>query len=79
MRFQIFRLKSQRETREKMMAITISIFLSGLMTQVMGQEGSEEERLGFFPDVPEVECECAINVQLKGDERQMTWTDSSSK
>ena len=62
-----------------MMAITISIFLSGLMTQVMGQEGSEEERLGFFPDVPEVECECAINVQLKGDERQMTWTDSSSK
>ena len=79
MHFQIFRLKSQRETREKMMAITISIFLSGLMTQVMGQEGSEEERLGFFPDVPEVECECAINVQLKGDERQMTWTDSSSK
>ena len=62
-----------------MMVVTISTFLSGLVTQVMGQEGSEEERLGFFPDVPEVECECAINVQLKGDERQMTWTDSSSK
>ena len=61
------------------MVVTITIFLSGLVTQVMGQEGSEEERLGFFPDVPEVECECAINVQLKGDERQMTWTDSSSK
>ena len=59
-----------------MMVFTISIFL---VTHVMGQEGSEEERLGFFPDVPEVECECAINVQLKGDERQMTWTDSSSK
>ena len=63
------------------MLVTVSIFLSSLMTLVASQEDdiSEEERLGFFPDVPEVECECAINVQLKGDERQMTWTDSSSK
>ena len=60
------------------MLVTISVFLSSLTTLVASQE-SEEERLGFFPDVPEVECECAINVQLKGDERQMTWTDSSSK
>lgn len=60
------------------MLVTIPVFLSSLMTLVASQE-SEEERLGFFPDVPEVECECAINVQLKGDERQMTWTDSSSK
>ena len=60
------------------MLVTVSVFLSSLMTLVASQE-SEEERLGFFPDVPEVECECAINVQLKGDERQMTWTDSSSK
>lgn len=60
------------------MLVTIPVFLSSLTTLVASQE-SEEERLGFFPDVPEVECECAINVQLKGDERQMTWTDSSSK
>ena len=60
------------------MLVTITVFLSSLTTLVASQE-SEEERLGFFPDVPEVECECAINVQLKGDERQMTWTDSSSK
>ena len=61
------------------MIVRIWVFLSSLATLVVTQEGSEEERLGFFPDVPEVECECAINVQLKGDERQMTWTDSSSK
>ena len=63
---------------KNVMRVTISVFLSSLATLVASQE-SEEERLGFFPDVPEVECECAINVQLKGDERQMTWTDSSSK
>lgn len=60
------------------MVVRIWVFLSSLAILVVTQEGSEEERLGFFPDVPEVECECAINVQLKGDERQMTWTDSSS-
>ena len=61
------------------MVVASRVFLSSLATLVMSEELSEEERLGFFPDVPEVECECAINVQLKGDERQMTWTDSSSK
>ena len=37
---------------------------------------SEKEKLGFFPDVPEVECKCSINVKLKGEQREMTWSDN---
>ena len=39
-------------------------------------QSKEKEKLGFFPDVPEVECECAINARLEGPERQMTWSKS---
>ena len=37
---------------------------------------SEEERLGFYPGVETVYCECAINVILKGDARDMTFAQA---
>ena len=37
---------------------------------------SEEERLGFYPGVETVYCECAINVILKGEARDMTFAEA---
>ena len=34
---------------------------------------AEEERLGRYPDTDTVYCECAINVELKGDQRDLTF------
>ena len=38
---------------------------------------TEEERLGFFPEVETVYCECAIDVVLKGKQRDLTFGDNS--
>ena len=40
------------------------------------QESSDEETSEAFLDVGAVECECAINVQLQGDQKEMTWSDA---
>ena len=42
-------------------------------------ESSEEERLGFYPGVETVYCECAINVILKGDARDLTFAEAPGR
>merc|ERR1711974_569790 len=54
------------------------ILLSLLFDQKYRAFAKEKENVGFFPGVPEIECECAINVRLKGDQRVMTWSDSAA-
>ena len=48
-----------------------------IITAALADGVTEEERLGFFPEVEIVYCECAIDVVLKGDRRDLTFGDKS--